>query len=262
MCKPDYYSINYSINPWMNVENSSNKNLAQTQWKNLNLILRQLGVDVLEMEGQPNLPDLVFTANAGLIFPEKKVVLSNFKFKERQPEKDFYKNWFEENGYEVITVFSDSLFFEGAGDALFNESKSKLYFGYGFRSEIDAITDYSWIKVWEKQICYLKLIDPYFYHLDTCFCPLRDNYALIWSEAFEEQTLRMLSQDFKLLYVEKEDAYKFACNAVSVEEKVIIPSGCNHAKNLLKNAGFDAIETDMSEYIKAGGAVRCATMNI
>ena len=91
VCRPDHFSIDYSINPWMNVENGVNKPLALQQWQNLVDLMRRLGAEVVEMQGEPNLPDLVFTANAGLFFIRNKTIcLSNFKHPERQPEHEIY----------------------------------------------------------------------------------------------------------------------------------------------------------------------------
>lgn len=260
VCDPAHYKIEYSINPWMNTENQSNRNLAIHQWHNLVSILQELGVDVITMPGQPNLPDLVFTANAGLVFIDSnQVVLSNFKYPERQPEKTHYRKWFENNGFEVLE-FSSEFNFEGAGDGLFDDSI--LYLGYGFRSDYECITHSFWNRIWKGRTNYIKLIDPYFYHLDTCFCPLQNDFALIWPGAFDEVTLANEFDELELLKVPEEDARKFACNAVVVGNQVVIPSGCESTKKLLQNVGFEVLDTNMSEFIKAGGACKCLTLRI
>lgn len=260
VCDPTHYGIEYSINPWMSVQNQADRELAVRQWHYLVKILREIGVDVLSMQGQPSLPDLVFTANAGLVFTDtNQVVLSNFKYPERRAEKDHYKKWFEENGFEVLE-FSSQLHFEGAGDALFDDSI--LYMGYGFRSDYECITHSFWNSIWKGRTNYVELVDPYFYHLDTCFCPLQNDYALIWPGAFDEDTLANEFDELELLKVPEEDARKFACNAISVGNQVVIPSGCEATKSLLVNAGFEVFDTDMSEFIKAGGACKCLTLRI
>lgn len=268
VCDPKYYGIEYAINPWMSIQNPANKDLAVRQWHGLVEILEKVGATVVTMSGQPGLPDMVFTANAGLVFQDQKVViLSNFKHPERQPEKEYYRTWFESNGFSTME-FSSKFHFEGAGDALFKEQSSKekfenkLYFGYGFRSDYDYVTQLEWKIVWVGYTKYIKLIDPYFYHLDTCFCPLKDDYALIWPGAFDKDTVSSLEADLELLKVPEEDARKFACNAVAIDNKVIIPAGCETTKKLLVGAGFEVFDTDMSEFIKAGGACKCLTLRL
>ena len=268
VCNPQHYGIEYEINPWMSVKNPADRDLAISQWHGLVVLLKKIGVNVVEMQGQPGLPDMVFTANAGLVFQNKKVVLSNFKYPQRRPERKFYQEWFEGNGYEVIETFTPEFHFEGAGDALFkhptNEQHygNKLIFGYGFRSDYDAVTHSYWGQIWRECTQYLPLNDPYFYHLDTCFCPLKDDYALVWSGAFKDDVLYSLICGMEALLVPEEDARKFACNAVAVGNKVIIPSGCDGTKQLLLSAGFEVYDTDMSEFIKAGGACKCLTLRL
>src|SRR5262249_27167402 len=70
MCPPDHYGIEYEINPWMNRSLGAVRELAFRQWKTLRDTLVELGVQVEILPPAPNLPDLVFTANAGLVFRE------------------------------------------------------------------------------------------------------------------------------------------------------------------------------------------------
>jgi len=268
VCDPTHYGIEYEINPWMSVQNQADRELAIRQWHGLVKLLNEIGTTVLTMPGQPGLPDMVFTANAGLVFRDQStVMLSNFKHPERQAEKKYYQAWFEANDFETLELAS-YFHFEGAGDALFKEQNSKenfenkLYFGYGFRSDYESVTHSDWSPLWKFRTQYIKLVDPYFYHLDTCFCPLKDDYALIWPGAFDEDTVYALEVDLELLRVPEEDARKFACNAVAVGNKVIIPAGCEATKTLLTGAGFEVFDTDMSEFIKAGGACKCLTLRL
>lgn len=269
VCNPRYYEVVYSINPWMHpVERPADRDLAISQWHGLVALLKQVGANVVVMEGQPGLPDMVFTANAGLVFQNKKVVLANFKYPQRRLERKFYQEWFEANGYEIIETFTPEFHFEGAGDALFRAQTNeqyygnKLYFGYGFRSDYDAVTHKGWGDIWREHTQYLPLVDPYFYHLDTCFCLLKDDYALIWEGAFKPDVSYSISCGLELLRVPEVDAKKFACNAVAIGNKVIIPSGCDATKKLLLSAGFEVFDTDMSEFIKAGGACKCLTLRL
>ena len=266
VCNPAYYDVKYSINPWMRpLEVVTHRLLAIEQWYTLVGLLQKLGVTVVEMTGQPELPDMVFTANAGLVFPGNAVVLSSFKYPERRPERQWFQLWFELNGYEIIEAFPEGTYFEGAGDALFREQDDPehLYFGYGFRSDYKAVTSgWGWSQVWKKTCHYIELVDPYFYHLDTCFCPLKDDFALVYPGAFSADTIDRLSAGLELLKVPEDDAKKFACNAVAIGNKVIIPSGCDATKKLLIGAGFEVFDTDMSEFIKAGGACKCLTLRL
>lgn len=257
VCNPAFYDVTYSINPWMLPENGINSSLAVSQWRDLVILLEQVGAEVIHMSGRPNLPDIVFTANAGFL-NFNRILLSNFKHPERQPEREIYKNWFEDHGYECQELPGE-VYFEGAGDVLARHNSREIFFGHGFRSDENAN---AYLHL-HYNVTKMKLVDPYFYHLDTCFCPLPNDFALIYPEAFEDGTMkRLVYQDIVLLPVPMEEARRFACNAVSVGNSVVIPSGCPETKRMLQGAGYEVFDTDMSEYIKAGGACKCLTFKL
>ena len=68
MCPPDYFGIEYEINPWMNMQQGTNPQPVRRQWQRLYQTLCDLGAAIDLLEPIPGLPDLVFTANAGLVF--------------------------------------------------------------------------------------------------------------------------------------------------------------------------------------------------
>src|SRR4030043_460919 len=133
MCPPTYFSINYEINPWMDKNNVADKKVAQKQWEKLADTYKKLGVEVKIVNPVENLPDMVFTANAGLAI-DKKVILASFRYPERRPESTYFENWFAKEGYEVIKIDQDA-YFEGQGEALW--LGDRLIVGYGFRANLE-----------------------------------------------------------------------------------------------------------------------------
>ena len=188
MCAPDHYDVDYVINPWMegNIHKSS-RDRAVEQWLGLFHILKDHAiVDLVQPE--KGVPDMVFTANAGLVLGET-VVLSRFFHKERQGEEPFFKQWFKEKGYTVHELPKD-LPFEGAGDALLDREGRWLWAGYGFRSELDS---HPYLAKWlDIEVLSLRLMDERFYHLDTCFCPLSGGYLLYYPPAFDAYSNRVI----------------------------------------------------------------------
>src|SRR5207249_1216586 len=89
MCPPDYYGIEYEINPWMSRSRGSSPAKAHAQWHELHDTLVRLGVQVELMEPQKGLPDLVFTANAGLIF-KNRFFSSQFRHEVRAKESPWF----------------------------------------------------------------------------------------------------------------------------------------------------------------------------
>src|SRR5260370_136127 len=163
MCAPDFYGIEYEINPWMSRSRGSSPEKALAQWKALYETLVGLGVAVKLMTPQPGLPDLLFTANAGLVF-QKRFFSSRFRHEVRARESPYFDGWFAANGFTVEHL-PDGVFFEGAGDALF--CGRTLFAGYRIRSDVGGHQHLG--KVLGVQVLPLELVNPRFYHLDTCF---------------------------------------------------------------------------------------------
>lgn len=255
-CRPQHYGLNYSINPWMDLTKQVNHNLAVEQWDSLNDRLKEFGAEIKLVRPQAGLPDMVFTANAGLYLKKaQKVILSNFFFEERQKEQWWFHQFFTDQKMAVLTPVSK---FEGAGDALF--LGDHLIAGHGFRSDPLAYKEMSLLV---DPICLVKLIDPRFYHLDTCFCPLDGMDYLIFPKAFDAESLAAIrALGGNEIEVPTIEATQFACNAVQLKKTVILPSGCEETMNKLTAAGYNPVATPMSEFIKAGGACKCLTMEI
>jgi lysine-ketoglutarate reductase/saccharopine dehydrogenase-like protein (TIGR00300 family) len=261
MCAPDHYDVDYVINPWMegNIHKSS-RDRAVEQWNKLyNVIKDHAIVDLVAPE--KGWPDMVFSANAGLVLGEN-VVLSRFLHKERQGEEPYFQRWFEENGFNVYTLPKD-LPFEGAGDALLDREGRWLWAGYGFRSELDS---HPFLAKWlDIEVISLRLMDERFYHLDTCFCPLANGYLLYYPGAFDSYSNRVIEMRVapeKRIAIMEADAVNFACNAVNVDSIVIMNKASDGLKSRLAEVGFQVIETPLTEFLKAGGAAKCLTLRV
>jgi N-dimethylarginine dimethylaminohydrolase len=255
LCPPDFYTVRYEINPWMDRAKQVDHSLAEKQWRLLCSTLTELGCELNYVPPEPGWPDMVFTANAGLV-QGRKVLLSNFRHAERAGEEHAYERWFRQCGYDVTRV-SRRLAFEGEGDALwFGDT---LCCGHGFRTDEEA---HSEIAEWSRSsVLSLALVDPRYYHLDTCFCPLDASSALWHSGAFDEEgrkNLKRLVPD--LIEVSPAEAECFACNAIVLERQVVLPEACPETSRALQGRGFRTHAVPMGEFIKAGGACKCLVL--
>ena len=265
MCPPRYFGVKYVINPWMegNIDQTDHAT-ANRQWQDFYHHLKQ-HAEVLLLEPDPELPDMVFTANPGLI-KDNRVVLSRFRHHQRQAEVAHFKQWFTQKGYDVLEI-PDAFFFEGAGDALFQPGQDLLWMGYGFRSDL-AACDYLKTHL-ATPVLPLKLVDEQFYHLDTCFCPLLNNAALYFPDAFDTASHHRIEAHIpkdKRLIASEEDALQFACNAVLVttnETPLIFMNTATPAlKNQLTELGYRVVIQPMTEFNKSGGANRCTVLQL
>ena len=260
MCEPKYFEVSYVINPWMAANiGKVNKSLATQQWKQLYETLSRKA-SIMLIEPVAGLPDLVFTANAGLVTKKQEVIISSFRHTERQDESQHYKRFFEDANYQVKPLPSN-IIFEGAGDALF-DAQGELWFGSGPRSDAAAISEIA--NVLQVSINPVELIDPRWYHLDTAFCPLTDGFVIAYKKAFSDESVTDIQNKLghKLIWISDEDANNFACNAICIDHEVILYRASSELKATLKRYNFNVIEIDVSEFMKSGGSCKCMTLEI
>ena len=258
MSSPEYFRVEYSINPWMIEGVEVNLELAKDQWSGLKATIEKCGAEVKVIPGNTVYPDLVFTANSGII-NDKHVLISNFKFHERQGEEAIYENWFKKNGYEVGRIPSEHKF-EGRGDAfVYGEF---LVGSYGVRSDKEALLFIA--DEFELTPKIAKLVDEKFYHLDTCFqkLPTETNDAIFYPDAFEDSSLTEFSDLFNLIPVSKNDANKLACNSVVINDSVIFPSNEIEVIDKVAELGCNIEIANVSEFLKSGGACQCLVITL
>jgi N-dimethylarginine dimethylaminohydrolase len=257
MCPPTHYGIEYEINPWMSRSRGAEQDRAGRQWQALHDILCHLGVRVELMEPQPGLPDLVFTANAGLVYGPR-FFSSRFRHEVRARETPFFDAWFGEHGFRVEHL-PEGMYFEGAGDALF--CGPTLFAGYRIRSDVRGHQYLG--QVLRKQVLPVELVNPRFYHLDTCFCPLAPGEALWHPPAFDAYGRKVLQRHIpRLLEVTEAEAHRFGCNAVVIGKTVVLNTGCEQLAADLRSWGYEPVATELHEFLKAGGSAKCLTLRL
>ncbi|CAD6192686.1 unnamed protein product [Caenorhabditis auriculariae] len=266
MCKPTHYQVKYQINPWMNVKRRADNERAQKQWLELKATIEKCGatVEVMEPEGAENLPDIVFCANAAII-RGKRAYVSHFAHRQREGEHVFYEKWLKSKGYQ--TFYNDNIRHEGTGDALWcSQGMNTLISGVGTRSDMRAAADIRTKMNQEGkddfQVVCARLVDPRFYHIDVCFCPLNENLALFYPNAFDPVSQNNMKNYTTMLEVPEKDALKFACNAVVIGKNVILHEGAKETEKMLEMNGFIPHAVDMSEFLKAGGSSKCCTLRL
>jgi len=261
MCPPDYFSVDNVINPWMaGNEGQLDLEIARRQWDNLYATLSAVATVEL-LDPQPGLPDLVFTANAGLVCG-RRVVPSHFMPQERRPEEAYIKGWLADQGFELC-VLPDDVGFEGAGDCLIDRGGPWLWTGFGFRTEIEA---HAYLADWfAREVVSIRLTDARFYHIDTCLCPLTGGYLLYYPDAFDAASNGEIEQRIppqRRIVVSAEDAALFACNAVNVAEHVFLHDCSSELESRLNQLGFQLHRTQLSEFLKSGGSAKCLTLRL
>ena len=255
MCPPTHFDVSYAINPWMNVAVPVDRDRAQRQWDELVATLRRAGAEVEVLDPHPELPDLVFTANLGLV-DGRTFVPARMRHPERRPEPEHAEPWLAAHGFRMHRLSADVVQ-EGAGDGL--PFRDTLVAGYRARSSASAYPELA--RLIDGRILPVELVDPRFYHVDLAFCPLDARSALIAPCALDAESLRLLTElvpDPILLTDEEGEA--FCANAVVVDRTVIMPACPDRLAEELRAHGFTPAVVDVSEFLKAGGGPRCLTL--
>lgn len=261
MCAPDHFDVVYVINPWMagNVA-QCRSDVAVCQWRALATLIGDVA-HIERVKGQPGVPDMVFTANAGLVLGQS-FVLSRFHHPERRGEEALFANWFADHGYHVIRM-APELPFEGAGDALLDRAENLLWMGHGHRTSERCASVLS--SLLDIDVQPLKLVDERFYHLDTCFCPLEGGYLMYYPTAFDAASQARIAARVpaaRRIAVSDADALDFACNAVNCGRHVFLNRASNELVQRLTEFGFLLRQTPLGEFMKAGGSAKCLTLKL
>ncbi len=262
MCVPTHFGVEYVINPWMQGQTgNADVSHAQRQWDGLTAAIGRVA-EVELVAPIAGLPDMVFTANAGMIWDDA-FVPSRFRHAERQGEEAHFIAWFRERGFRIVELPED-LEFEGAGDALYDRAVSnRLWMGHGHRSDLGVAAELE--KRLPVQVLPLRLSDERFYHLDTCFCPLEGGWLLYFPGAFDAAANALIEANVpahKRIAIDESDAVHFACNAVNVGDTIILNRAGDSLKARLHAAGFRVLETPLDEFLKAGGSAKCLTLRL
>jgi ornithine--oxo-acid transaminase len=261
MCPPRFYDISYVINPWMAGNlHAASQHRATRQWNGLYKTLCNIAKVVL-IEPHAYLPDMVFTANAGL-YHGNFVIPTRFSCPERRFEETFFRRWFLNSGYTLIDL-PDSLSFEGEGDALFSSDVPRLWAGWGMRTQQGSHAFLA--RTLGVEVISLRLVDPRFYHLDTCFAPLTDGYVMYYPGAFDAESLariRQLHHPDRCIPVSLADASRFACNAIIIGRDILLNQVSRELFDRLSQEGFNVTALPLDEFIKAGGAAKCLVMQL
>ena len=254
MCPPDHFTVEYAINPWMTTEVAVDSAAAHEQWSGIVAAIESAGGRVSTIAPDPDLPDMVFTANAGLV-SDGVFAPARMRFPERGREPELAAAWAAAAGMDIQSIQAGT--FEGMGDAL--PFGDVFVAGHGQRSDLAAWRALS--PLLGIDFVTVELPDPRFYHVDLVFSPLDRRTALVAPAGLTKrglQTIRRLVPDPIMLT--DDEATSFTANSIVVNNTVISPAASPRVQAELHRRGFDSVIAPVPEFLKAGGAVRCLTL--
>lgn len=255
MCRPEFFTVSYRINPWMHPEDPTDTSLAVRQWDVLHQTYLDLGFEVHLIDPIAGLPDMVYAANGGFVI-DNIAYGARFTYPERQPEGPAYMDWFGEAGFDVRVPKEIN---EGEGDFLL--VNGMILAGTGFRTASNSHEEIA--AIYGREVVSLNLINPSFYHLDTAVAVLDDTNIAYLPSAFDEASLATLRRLFPdAVIVTEEDAAVLGLNSFSDGYNVVIASRATDFERQLRERGYNPIGVDLSELLLGGGGVKCCTLEL
>ena len=256
MCPPTFFAVEYSINQWMDPAVAVDTGLAVRQWEVLRATLLSLGHTVELVEPVPGLPDMVFAANGATVV-DGRVLVANFRHRERDAESAAYAAWFRTHGYAEVQRAEQVN--EGEGDHLV--ARGHILAANGFRTERSSYAQTEAYLL--RRVLGLTLVDPRFYHLDTALSVLDDEQIMYFPGAFSPNSLALLEQLFPdAILAEESDAAALGLNAISDGRHVLLPAEASGLAARLAQAGYEPIGIELGELRKGGGGPKCCVLEL
>ncbi|MGA4683667.1 dimethylargininase [Micromonospora sp. AB353] len=254
MCSPEHFTVEYAINPWMDVTTPVDADLAVKQWDRLRETLVGLGHEVHLLTPEAGLPDMVYAANGAFVV-DGTVYGARFKHEQRSAEAAAHRAFYEQRGWRFIAPSETN---EGEGDfAYLPEAHGGLILaGYGFRTEPAAHAEAQ--EALGRPVVSLHLVDPRFYHLDVALASIDDENVVYYPGAFSAASQKVLAQLFPdAIVADDEDALAFGLNLVSDGLNVVLNNEATRLAGKLKAAGYHPVPVELAELKKGGGSVKC-----
>lgn len=261
MCPPEWYDVNYVINPWMagNLHHPA-RDVVFAQWKNLYQQLQRIA-DVRLLPARKGSPDMVFVAHAAVV-QHGVAAISSFAHKQREPEEQHLSKWLQDAGFLLWQTPRETSF-EGEGDALFDENGGHLWAAHGVRTCRQSHRHVA--DAWHVGVTSLHLVDPRFFHLDMCFAPLGLGHVIYFAEAFDAGSLKKIEAAYpaeKRIVVTESEATQFACNVINVGDRIIMGKVDSGLAQRLRTLGYDVAEVDLSEFQQSGGSAKALALRL
>ncbi|MDT5038090.1 MAG: hypothetical protein QOE03_3275 [Micromonosporaceae bacterium] len=259
MCPPDFFAVEYAINPWMDPAVAVDGDLAGKQWQLLRETLVRLGHRVRVLPARVGLPDMVYAAN-GAFSVDGVAYGARFRYPQRVAEAAAHRSFYTAPDWRFVAPTEIN---EGEGDFAYLPAAhgGLILAGYGFRTDPAAHVEAQ--EALSRPVVSLRLIDPCFYHLDTALAALDDHTVAYYPGAFSDRSQRVLRRLFPTaVLADRADALSFGLNLVSDGLNVVLSGEAGAFAAKLRAAGYLPTPVELSELKKGGGSVKCCVAEL
>ncbi|MCA9380593.1 hypothetical protein KC675_05445 [Candidatus Dojkabacteria bacterium] len=251
ICKPTNFEVDFQVNPKLDKKLKIDKTKVFGEYMGLRNILKELGFEVIEINQEPNMPNMVYVGDWGFLY-EDTFFVAKFKKTPRRKESKYAKNLIESMGYKTTTS-PDRDYFSGAD--LF-QTEDKYYFGWGKRAAVKSQDHLE--KFLDTTLIDFKITDHIYNHLNKCLGPIDDNNVVYYPDAFNMIEHAKVCYHFpNPIAISDEDAKLYATSFIKINEKILVPKGISEElRTSLLGLGLDIIELKVDEYVKGGQGLK------
>jgi len=220
------------------------------------------------------LPDIVFTANAGLSLPGLPVsvmVLPSMKYKQRQDELPFIRSICRDLMIRTVSLPS-SVVFEGQAEAKWFHGGSLLVCGYGCRGSKAGFVALERIltRIYQSygrpvpRLLVLPFESCNYYHLDVAMMEFDDRACIVHRAAFSPASLDLLRSALGPSNVHVLDTKdSFCLNAIVDGPRLLTHKVSPAIRDKLESiTGRSVVQIDTTPFEESGGSVRCMVLDV
>lgn len=244
---PDSYAHCVSTNP---LKESLDLRLARKQWRDYVSILKESGIEVIELEPLHSYPDSVFIQDTALVGYSRRALLASFGEVSRRGEEESVGKFLETRGFNVRRVDPPGSL-EGGDVLITNEGVAFI----GLSSRTNELGAKSFEEVFSVRVVRVPITRTF--HLLSGVSYLGSRTVALSPSLVDPSPFR----GFRIIYVPDEEVY--ASNMLYLgERRVLMPSGFEKTEEKLRKEGFKPLSVDLSEFWKCDGGVTCLSLPI
>ena len=228
--------------------------LAKIQHERYINFLKNLNLEVIELDADESLPDCVFVEDVLVNYDKNNLLVT-------KPGSDLRKNEINDmikyiDGKYNFSVLIDTTL--DGGDVLV--TSKHIFIGIGKRSQkcplLETLTN--------KKIIYIELTDNEILHLKSVCTLLDDNTIVYYKSEKMNIRLEIEKQINANMYNFIEVPDMIASNVLRIKDNVLIQDGFPNSENILVpeivKRNLECHKINMSEFIKADGALTCCSI--
>lgn len=221
--------------------------IAASQHAAYREILAKCNYIVNTLPAEPTLPDSVFVEDTALVLPEAAIVLS-LSADSRKAEAALIADALQP--YRDLNFIEPPAKIEG-GDVL--RIGRKLFVGMTSRTDpAGAEALERLVREWGYAVVPVAVRGSL--HLKTAVTATDDQTILMNTEWVEKAPF----EDFHRIEVDGEEP--FAANILRLGNTIVAHRGFERTNQKLRDAGFEVIEADISEFLKAEAGLTCLSL--